>query len=85
MKTYEEELEVNLYKADEHNKSMLVDLIKDVKEMYNHTSYDSYHDDEYGPPRYYVYVEELEILEVEYSDLAYELAVDAYTNGYATR
>ena len=29
--------------------------------------------------------EELEILEVEYSDLAYELAVDAYTNGYATR
>ena len=63
MKTYEEELEVNLYKADEHNKSMLVDLIKDVKEMYNHTSYDSYHDDEYGPPRYYVYVEELEVLE----------------------
>ena len=63
MKTYEEELEVNLYKADEHNKSMLVDLIKDVKEMYNHTSYDSYYDDEYGPPRYYVYVEELEVLE----------------------
>ena len=29
--------------------------------------------------------EELEILEAEYSDLAYELAVEAYTNGYATR
>ena len=47
----------------ESNKSMIIDLIKDVKEMYNHTSYDSYHDDEYGPPRYYVYVEELEVLE----------------------
>ena len=47
----------------ESNKSMLVDLIKDVKEMYNHMSYDSHYDDEYGPPRYYVYVEELEVLE----------------------
>ena len=48
----------------ESNKSMLVDLIKDVKEMMEQRStYESYHDDEYGPPRYYVYVEELEILE----------------------
>jgi len=29
--------------------------------------------------------EELEILEAEYSDLAYELAIEAYNNGYAAR
>ena len=44
--------------------TMLVDLLKDVREMREQRStYESYHDDEYGPPRYYVYVEELEILE----------------------
>ena len=44
--------------------TMLVDLIKDVREMREQRStYESYHDDEYGPPRYYVYVEELEMLE----------------------